>query len=73
MTLASTQQLVRLAYNELPVLERLETEHAIACDPDLRVEYRELRAAKDELPRVRFRPSALAVSAILAYSRAAEA
>lgn len=74
MTLASTQnQLLRLAYGELPALERLETEHAVSVDPDLRAEYRELRAAIDELPRVRFSPSPLAVSAILAYSRAADA
>ena len=74
MTLASTpNQLVRLAYGELPLLERLETEYAVDTDPDLRAEYGELQAAVAELPRVRFSPSALAVSAILAYSRNAEA
>ena len=74
MTLPSTHnQLVRLAYGELPALERFETEFALGEHPDLRAEYRELRAAKAELPRVRFSPSPLAVSAILAYSRTATA
>lgn len=72
MTLPSTQaQLVRLAYGELPTLERLETEFAVSEHADLRVEYRALRQAKAELPRVSFSPSPAALAAVLAYSRGA--
>lgn len=73
MILTSTQdQLVRLAYGELPVLERLETEFALEQDYLLREDYQELRRAKHELPRVTFRPSKTSINAILAYSKHAE-
>lgn len=70
MSQLSTQhQLVRLAYGELPVLERLETEFSLEDNFDLQEDYEELRRAKAALPDVTYRPSALSISAILAYSR----
>ena len=73
MILTSTQdQLVRLAYGELPLLERLETEFALEQDFFLREDYQELRRAKQELPRVTFRPSKSSINAILSYSKHGE-
>jgi len=70
MTQPSTQnELVRLAYGELPVLERLETEFALEENYTLREDYEELLAALRELPKVTFRPATAAIDAILAYSR----
>jgi hypothetical protein len=70
MSRLSTQnQLVRLAYGELPLLERLETEHDLSCDHQLQEDYEELQRAKAALPPVTYSPSALSISAILAYSR----
>ena len=70
MTQASTHNdLVRLVYNELPTLARLETEFALTQDPDARREFDRLQAAYRELPQARFRPRGESVLAILAYSR----
>ena len=70
MTLPSTQhQLVRLAYGELPVLERLETEFCLEENYTLREDYEELRHAMREMPRVTFRPQRSTINAVLAYSR----
>lgn len=70
MTLPSTHnQLVRLAYGEVPQLERLELEFAIETDRALGAEYQELKAALRELPRVTFSPTATTIAAVLAYSR----
>ncbi len=70
MTRALTQNsLLRLAYRELPICERLETEHALTEDPEAMRAYRGIVAAKRELPRVLFSPKSSTVDAILAYSR----
>ena len=70
MTLPSTHdRLVRLAYGELPTLERLETEYALEADYLLRERYEELRDAKRELPAVTFAPATSTLQAVLAYSR----
>ena len=69
MAPASTHQLLRLAYGELPVLERLETEYALTRDQRARRQYAELVAAQRELTRVAFSPPQGTVDAILAYSR----
>ena len=70
MTQVSTQhQLLRYAYGELPLLERLETEFAIAEQREVREGYEELQASLRELPRVTFRPATATLKAVLQYSR----
>ena len=70
MTRAFTQSsLVRLAYHELPLCERLETEYALTQDPDAMQAYRDIVAAKREFPKVLFSPKTSTIEAILAYSR----
>ncbi len=70
MTQASTQHdLVRLVYNELPTLARLETEFALTQDPSARAEFEQLQAAARELPRAKFAPRPDTIAAILKYSR----
>ena len=69
MAPASTLNLLRLAYGELPVLERLETEYALTRDQHARQAFAELVAAQRELPRVTFSPPRATVDAVLAYSR----
>ncbi len=66
---STPNQLVRLAYGELPLLERLETEFALEENYTLREDYKELRRALDELPRVTFRPAQSSIDTILAYSK----
>ena len=63
--------LVRLAYGELPTLERLETEHELALNRSLREAFEELKAAQRELPRVTFAPANATLQAVLRYSRRA--
>ncbi len=70
MTQAFTQSsLLRLAYCELPICERLETEYALTQDPEARQAYRHIVAAKRELPKVLFSPKTPTIDAVLAYSR----
>ena len=69
MAQASTHNLLRLAYGELPVLERLETEYTLTQDQQARQQFAELVAAQRELTRVTFAPPQNTVDAILAYSR----
>lgn len=70
MTRAHTQScLVRLAYRELTTCERLETEYALTQDREAQRAYREIVAAKRELPQVLFSPRSSTIDAILAYSR----
>lgn len=58
MSQPSTQtQLVRLAYGELPVLERLEMEFSLEGNFELREDYEELRDAKNALAQVTYRTS----------------
>ena len=65
----TTLQLLRLAYNELPVLDRLETEYTLTRNDAARAEYARLLEAQRALPKVRFAPPQSTVDAILAYSR----
>ena len=70
MSQPSTQnQLVRLAYGELPVLERLELEFSVEENFELKEDYEELQYAKNALTEVTYSPSSLSIGAILAYSR----
>ena len=70
MTQVSTQhQLLRYAYGELPLLDRLETEFAIEEQREVREGYEELQASLRELPRVTFRPATATLKAVLRYSR----
>ena len=70
MTQVSTpNQLVRLAYGELPVLERLETEFALEENYPLREQYTELKEALAVLPKVTVQPAQTSIDVILAYSR----
>ena len=69
MAQASTLNLIRLAYGELPVLERLETEYSVRHDDAARGEYAKLLEAQRALPKVTFAPPQGTVDAILAYSR----
>lgn len=69
MAQAPTHQLLRLAYGELPVLERLETEYFVSHDAAARAEYVRLLEAQRALPRVTFSPPQITVDAVLAYSR----
>lgn len=69
MAQASTHHLLRLAYGELPVLERLEAEYFVSHDDAARAEYVKLLEAQRTLPKVAFSPPQITVDAILAYSR----
>ena len=69
MARASTHQLIRFVYNELPVLDRLETEYALTQNDAARAEYCKLLEAQRLLPSVRFSPPQITVDAILAYSQ----
>ncbi len=67
--LSTKNQLVRLAYGELSILERLETEFSLEENFELQEGYEELRCAKNALSKVTYSPSSLSISAILAFSR----
>lgn len=70
MTQASTlNSLVRLAYNELPFLERLETEFALTEDAEMLRDYEDLKASLRELPKVTFSPMQSTIDKVLRYSR----
>ncbi len=63
------ENLLAYLYGELPAGRRLDTEDAIAADPVLAQEYRELRAAQQQLPAVRFNAPRRALNQVLSYSR----
>lgn len=63
------ENLLAYLYGELPAGRRLDTEDALAADPVLAQEYRDLRAAKRQLPAVRFNAPRRSLDRILCYSR----
>ena len=67
---ASTlNEFVRFAYNELPVLERLEAEDLLEREPAAMRAFEQMMLAKQELPPVRFQPTPAAIRRVLSYSR----
>ncbi|RMF04585.1 MAG: hypothetical protein D6772_00380 [Bacteroidetes bacterium] len=56
-------------YQECTASQRLATEDAIHGDPVLQQELDELRAAKQQLPKVQFRAPQRSLQRILNYSR----
>ena len=69
MAQASTHHPLRLVYNELPALDRLEAEYFVSHDAAARAEYVRLLETQRALPKVTFSPPQITVDAILAYSR----
>ena len=70
MTKSSTQDLlIRYAYGELPVLERLETEYLIEANTCVEEALDELSEGIAALPAARLQPSPAAMANILRYSR----
>lgn len=60
--------LIQYLYNEVSTTERLAMEEALCERPGLMEEYEGLREAKQQLPRVTFRPSSGTIQDILKYS-----
>lgn len=64
----TTNQIIKYLYCELPALEHLETEHAIAHNPEWASTYKKLKSALSVLPRFQFFPKNSVVKSILQYS-----
>jgi hypothetical protein len=60
--------LIKYLYNEVTATERLGLEEALAQDYGLFEHYTELKAAYNQLPRVKFSPSPATLQNILGYS-----
>ncbi len=63
--------LVRYLYNEVSATERLDLEEALSQDYGLFEQYSELKAACQQLPKVKFSPSAATLQEVLKYSEGA--
>ena len=61
--------LIRYIYKESDFFERLEVEHAIEYEEDIRNIYIELCEVFDELPKLEFTPSENIIENILSFSR----
>jgi precorrin-6B methylase 1 len=61
--------LVKYLYNENTASERLAIDEALTYDANLQEEYNELKAAHQQLSKVRFSPSSSSIQNILKYSR----
>ncbi|MCB0705023.1 MAG: hypothetical protein KDC34_06925 [Saprospiraceae bacterium] len=71
MKLVCTSELfIRDLYRESTASEAIQVREAITADPVIRQEYKELREAFMELPKVTFHPSPTAIGNILKYSEA---
>ncbi len=64
----TSDHLIRFLYKETSASESLAIDAAIHEDADLWEEYRALREAYHQLPKVTFRPSKNAIQQILKYS-----
>jgi len=64
----TTNNIIRYIYNELPALEHLETEHAIAHNPEWKKIYTRMKSAFSALPRIQFKPRQSTVRSILRYA-----
>lgn len=63
--------LVRYLYNEVSATERLDLEETLTQDYGLSEHYSELKAAYQQLPKVKFSPSAATLQEVLSYSERA--
>lgn len=64
----TTNNIIRYIYNELPALEHLETEYAIAHNPEWKEIYTKMKSAYSALPRIQFTPRRSALTSILKYA-----
>ncbi|WP_235298493.1 hypothetical protein [Portibacter marinus] len=60
--------LLRFIYKEVEVCEYFEMDFAINEDPNLHNDYEALKATVDQLPKVKFEPSAISIQNILGYA-----
>jgi cell shape-determining protein MreC len=61
--------LIRSLYNETSASENESLKQELAQNAELNAEYRQLREAKNALPKVLFNPSDSVLDRILAFSR----
>ncbi len=64
----TSDDLVNYLYNEVGATKRLAMDEALCENLELREEYRSLREAYQQLPKVTFRPSSPSIHRILKYS-----
>lgn len=62
------QHLVKFLYHEISASEALSINEVLHRDPVLRQEYQQLMQARQQLPRVQFRPADATIQRILKYS-----
>jgi len=61
------KNLIQLIYGECDIFERLEMEHSIENNPELKENYNELNKAYRSLPKVKFSPLTSTIKNILNY------
>ncbi len=64
----NTNRLIQFMYRETGILQSFEVENALQEDAELNRTFRELKKAKQSLPKVLFAPRKDAIDAILRYS-----
>lgn len=62
--------LIKYMYRETDIADRLELEHALDHNSDLRIQYLDLLNSYRNLPKVTFSPEKSTIDNILAYSQA---